>query len=213
VLTLLSRAVPSPARVVTTALALAAALAACSEGANGAGGSPSTTALASASASSAPSASAGCPRFHGATVDRTATGPATSAVLVSAAAAGSDCTDEVTFQFQSASDAPPPGYTVKYVDPNVQPFLDGDPPRPISVTGRAFLLVQLAPASSDDPSQPGDGYRGNVSLDLGAAQHVTMVRKLPDANGTVVWVIGLDGVRPFAVDAADVPTRVTVLIG
>ena len=146
-------------------------------------------------------------------MDRTATGPATAAVLVGATADGSGCTDAVTFQFQAASDAPPPGYTVKYVDPSVAPFLDGDPPRPISVTGSAFLLVQLAPASSDDPSQPGHGYRGNLLLDVGGARHVAMVRKLPDANGAVVWVIGLDGVRPFAVDAADVPTRVTVLIG
>jgi len=200
-------------RVVASALALATALAACHEGANGAAGSASTTALASASASSAPSAAGGCPRFHGATVERTATGPAASAVLAGATAGESDCTAQVTFEFQAASDTRPPGYTVKYVDPNVQPFLDGDPPRPISVTGRAFLLVQLAPASSEDPSQPGHGYRGNLSLDLSGASHVTMVRKLPDANGAVVWVIGLDGVRPFAVDAAEAPTRATVLIG
>ena len=39
------------------------------------------------------------------------------------------------------------------------------------------------------------------------------MRKLPDAKNTVRWVIGLDGVRPFLVDRAADPPRVTVLIG
>jgi hypothetical protein len=56
-------------------------------------------------------------------------------------------------------------------------------------------------------------YTGNLALDYGAHQHLQIVRELPDAQNTVVWVIGLDSLRPFRVDRAEDPKRVTVLIG
>ena len=43
--------------------------------------------------------------------------------------------------------------------------------------------------------------------------HLVLVRKLDDALGTVRWVIALDGKRPFLVDSAADPTRISVYIG
>jgi hypothetical protein len=109
---------------------------------------------------------------------------------------------------------------VGYQDPAKDPFLDGDPPAPISLPGDAFLVVKIAPALSIDPFAEGQPatYTGNLALDYGDHHHLQIVRQLPDAQNTVVWVIGLDSVRPFRVDRSQDPTvrgvvRVSVLIG
>jgi hypothetical protein len=140
-------------------------------------------------------------------------GPTKPASLIDAEAGANGCLDQVTFTFNG--DGLPPGYTVGYQDPGKDPFLDGDPPAPISLPGNAFLAVRIEPARSIDPFSPDQGpsYTGNLSLDYGAHQHLQIVRELPDDNNTVVWVIGLDSVRPFRVDRAEDPKRVTVLIG
>ena len=73
----------------------------------------------------------------------------------------------------------------------------------------------MSPALSVDPFVEGapSTYDGNLSLEYGDHSHLQIVRKLPDAQNTVVWVIGLDSVRPFRVDRAADPPRVTVYIG
>jgi hypothetical protein len=142
-------------------------------------------------------------------------GAAPPAVLVDAEAGAVGCLDQVTFTFRSLGDGTPPGYVVQYQDPAQDPFLDGDPPGPISLPGNAFLVVKMAPALSVDPFVEGmpSTYDGNLSLEYGEHRHLQIVRKLPDADNTVVWVIGLDSVRPFRVDRAEDPARVTVYIG
>jgi hypothetical protein len=40
-----------------------------------------------------------------------------------------------------------------------------------------------------------------------------LVRKFVDVPGAVRWVIALDAERPFLVDSAVDPTRITVYIG
>jgi hypothetical protein len=136
-------------------------------------------------------------------------------VLIAADAGAVGCLDQVTFTFRSLGDGTPPGYTVQYQNPDEQPFLDGDPPAPIALPGAAFLVVTIAPALSVDPFVEGapSTYAGNLSLEYGDHSHLQIVRKLPDGQNTVVWVIGLDSVRPFRVDRAENPTRVTVDIG
>ena len=87
--------------------------------------------------------------------------------------------------------------------------------------GTAHLLVSVAPAASTDlsvPDGPQQTYTGNLSLDYGDHHHLVIVRELPDGKDaagqdTVNWVIGLDSLRPFRVDRADNPPRVTILIG
>ena len=136
-------------------------------------------------------------------------------LLIDATAGVDACLDQVTFTFRSLGNGTPPGYVVQYVDPARQPFTDGTPPVPISLPGTAFLLVKIKPASSTDPLLPGNPqtYTGNLSLDYGAHHHLQIVRELPDADGAVMWAIGLDAKEPFLVDRAESPTRVTVYIG
>ena len=74
--------------------------------------------------------------------------------------------------------------------------------------GDAFLVVKITPAlelstrSSEDKART---YTGNLSFEYGEHHHLQIVRKLPDTADTVVWVIGLDSVRPFRVDRAEDP--------
>jgi len=157
-----------------------------------------------------------CPGFSGSTSMLKSRGPSAPAVLVDATAGVQRCLDAVTLTFRSLGNGtPPPRYTVRYQDPAREPFLDGDPPSPISLPGAAFLVVRVRPTSSVDPfaADAPPTYTGNLSLDYGDHHHLQIVRELPDAKGAVVWAIGLDGVRPFRVDRAQNPPRVTVLIG
>jgi hypothetical protein len=139
-------------------------------------------------------------------------------LLVEATAGEQGCLDVVTLTFRATGDGTPPGYRVYYRDPAKEPFLDGDPPSPIEVPGTAFLAVTVQPAASVDASLPDSPptYTGNLSLEYGDHHHLEIVRELPDGAGTVNWVIGLDGVRPFRVDRARGPdgtATVAVLIG
>jgi hypothetical protein len=142
-------------------------------------------------------------------------GPTAPAALIGAQAGAVGCLDQVTLTFRSLGDGTAPGYVVQYRDPAQDPFLDGDPPVAISLPGAAFLVVTVSPASSVDPFVEGtpSTYDGNLSLEYGQHSHLQIVRKLPDGPNTVVWVIGLDSVRPFRVDRAEDPPRVIVSIG
>ena len=73
--------------------------------------------------------------------------------------------------------------------------------------GNAFLVVEIRPALSFDPFSEDQArtYTGNLSLAYGEHHHLQIVRELPDTQDSVVWVIGLDSVRPFRVDRADGP--------
>ena len=156
-----------------------------------------------------------CPGFYGSTTVLQSVGPTAPASLIDATAGEQSCLDAVTFTFQSLGNGTPPGYTVGYRDPAKDPFLDGDPPSPIEVPGNAFLAVRIEPALSINPFAPDAPltYTGNLSLDYGDHHHLQIVRELPDGKNNIEWVIGLDSVRPFRVDRAENPTRVTVLIG
>ena len=50
--------------------------------------------------------------------------------------------------------------------------------------------MKIAPALSIDPSVEGQPatYTGNLALEYGDHHHLQIVRKLPDAQDTVVWV-------------------------
>jgi hypothetical protein len=153
---------------------------------------------------------------------RELSGPAASSYFVDALAGKNGCVDQVIFKFEPAGDGRPPGYQVAYHDASKEPFLDGDPPTAISVEGSAWLLVKLGPAASviapaDPEADPVPKYLGPLSLHYDSYIHLQQVRKLPDVvlpDGTtqVVWAIGLDGQRPFAVDAVSDPPRVVVYI-
>ncbi|HEX9506706.1 MAG TPA: hypothetical protein VGA62_11965 [Acidimicrobiia bacterium] len=164
-----------------------------------------------------PPAPVGCPQFRGVTTKLASVGRTSSGFLVDATAGAVGCVDQVTFTFDSGS-APgtePPGYVVEYHDPAQDPFVDGNPPVRIDLPGNAFLLVTIKPALSIDPLVEGapQTYTGNLALAYGDHHYLQIVRKLPDGDNTVRWVIGLDGTRPFRVDRAEDPPRITVYIG
>src|SRR4051794_18167507 len=163
-----------------------------------------------------------CATFAGSITALQSVGATAPASLTDAEAGADGRLDRVTFTLRSVGvgNAPPPGYVVGYQNPAQAPSLDGDPPEPISLPGEAFLVVRIAPAVSIDPFAEGQPatYTGNLSLDYGDHHHLQIVRRLPDAPDTVVWVIGLDSLRPFRVDRSEDPrapgmVRVSVLIG
>jgi hypothetical protein len=103
---------------------------------------------------------------------------------------------------------------VAYRDLDAEPLLDDDG-NPITIPAAAVLVVTIAPAASSDPrveDRP-PTYLGNLRLSYGETHHLEAVQKLPDVPGAVQWAIGLDGPRPFLVDSATGPTRVSVYIG
>jgi hypothetical protein len=196
------------------------ALAACQGGGSDDAAS-STTTVAPTTAAPAPAAAPGtCPEFRGSSSALQSVGPVAPALLTDATAGADGCLDRVTFTLQTLGDGTPPGYLVAYQDPAREPFLDGDPLEPIALPGAAFLVVKITPALSVNPFAEGQPatYTGNLALEYGDHHHLQIVRKLPDAQNTVVWVIGLDSVRPFRVDrsedaGAPGAVRVSVLIG
>jgi hypothetical protein len=197
-------------RLVALALGVACIAAACSSGAD----DPSSSSPTSTTAAPIAPVDPGCAPFHGTTAPLSSTGARPPALLVDASAEMVGCLDRVTFEFESLGDGTPPGYRVGYRDVAVEPLLDADG-NEISLPGNAFLLVELAPAASVDPraeDQP-QTYLGNLRLSYGDNHHLQIVQKLPDVFGTVQWVIGLDGERPFLVDSAAGPARVSVYIG
>jgi hypothetical protein len=190
-------------------------LAACQGGGSGSESAATSTTAPVTTAPPGATVPGTCAGFRGATTVLQSVGPTAPAALIGADAGAAGCLDQVTFTFRSFGDGTPPGYTVQYQDPAKTPFLDGDPPVAISLPGAAFLVVKIAPAASVDPFVDGapSTYDGNLSLEYGDHHHLQIVRKLPDAQNTVVWVIGLDSPRPFRVDRAANPPRVTVYIG
>lgn len=217
----------SRVRVFAAAVALlgvsTVGLAACSGGGDDEASSSSTTTVPTTAAplTTVAGGSDTCPGFHGSTTSITSSGPNAPAFLIDATAGAQGCLDVVTFTFQTRGDGTPPGYTVEYQDQSKTPFQDGDPLTAIDVPGTVTLAVHIAPAASADlgvPDNPVQTYTGNLSLDYGDHHHLVIVRELPDGKDpagqdTVNWVIGLDSLRPFRVDRADNPPRVTILIG
>ena len=160
-------------------------------------------------------------RFAGSTAPRTSAGPTATGLLIDATAGGVGCLDRVEFTFRSLGDGTiegqglAPGYTVEYKDDGH--FMDGD--TAISIDGDAWLLVTMKPASSYEINPDPDGQEGpdvpRQSPSCGGRRynHLQVVRRLEDVQDTVQWVISLDEKRPFVVDAARDPTRITIWIG
>lgn len=190
------------------------------DGAN-ASGSGSNNASASERAAAGP----GC-EFIVAGTERRFTQPLESIeYLQDAVAEPSTCYDRITFVFDPG-DGPdlPPGYSVEYRE---APFgLEGIPTSTAGFKDAdAVLYVEITPASTTDTRRPGRSvqtYQGNLRLRLADMGHTVIVEwidKLPDdttpddiTDDKVIWLIGLDEKRPFTVDAANQPPRVSVLV-
>jgi hypothetical protein len=143
--------------------------------------------------------------------------------LTDAVAEPTVCYDKITFVFD-VGDGPdlPPGYVVEYRKP---PFVEG-----INTTtegfkeAKAYLYIELQPTATVDRRFAGSGrttYRGNQRLALEGMKHTVIVEWLknyedatPDdpTDDKVIWVVGLDRKRPFTVDSANQPARVSVIV-
>ena len=186
----------------------------------GCGGGSDDAASTSTTVAPAPSGGAPvdqCATFRGAEAPRASTGPTAPGLLTNATAGAVGCLDQVEFTFASKGDGTPqgaglaPGYDVQYVE---GPFSDGG--TPISIQGNAFLQVTMKPAATydtTDPAHPTKTYSGPLLLRWSQEHHLQVVREMPDAGDSVVWIISLDSQRPFVVDAARDPTRITIWIG
>ena len=197
-----------PVRPLLVVCALVLVLGACDGGGSPSASSTTTT----TTVAPQPVAAGPCQKFHGTMLRAASAGERPVGLLTDASAGAAGCLDVVTFTFQSLGSGTPPGYVVEYKDP---PFSDGDPPREVTVDGSAFLTVAIFPASSVDITKEDTPrtYFGNLFLQYGDHHHLVVVRKFDDVLGTVQWVIGLDEKRPFLVDSAANPTRISVYIG
>jgi hypothetical protein len=160
-------------------------------------GATSTTATPSTGACSLPGADTG---------SKTTTS-ATEVALLTAVRTGSQpCADRVVFDFRGSA---PPGYVVEYQS---GPFSFGESGEPLTIAGSAFLVVRLEPASGVDLMDPAatPTYDGPSSVTPTGLVHVTEIRRLSDFEAQMIWVIGLDTVRPFTVDTLTAPSRVYV---
>jgi hypothetical protein len=193
-------------RLVLLACVFALALGACDRG------SSQTSSAATSTTTVAPAPAGPCPTFHGTTARAESVGSRPLGLLTDATAGAAGCLDQVTFTFRSVGSVTPPGYVVEYQTP---PFSNGDPPRAVTLDGSAFLSVTIAPAASVDVTQEDQPrtYFGNLLLQYGEHHHLVLVEKFDDSLGAVRWVIALDAKRPFVVDSATDPTRITVYIG
>jgi len=145
--------------------------------------------------------------------DRTTRPPEHLLWLTDAYAVAEPCWDKLVFTFESSGADMPPGYDIGY---EKGPFTEGDAGQfPVETLGTAFLYVTFSPAASvkEGPGgRPLQTYPGNLRLTLRDMHHTEIVRKIIDGDGTVMWLIGLDVKRPFTVDAANSPPRVSVYI-
>ena len=145
--------------------------------------------------------------------------------LQSAVAEPATCYDRITFVFDPG-DGPdlPPGYSVEYRE---APFgLEGIPTSTDGLKSvDAVLYVEITPATAEGvrlATRSVEGYKGNLRLqlkDMGNTEIVEWIDQLPPdmtpediTDNKVVWLIGLSSKRPFTVDAANQPPRISVLV-
>lgn len=197
-------------RLVACALLVACCVAGCSAGGGEGEAAPTTTTV-------APGAPVDltCTAFHGTEGPLQSYGERPEALLTDADVAQVGCLDRVTFEFLSLGDGTPPGYTVTYRDLSTDP-LKNEAGGTIELPTTHALIVEMKPAHSSDvrvPEDPPASYKGPTRLSYGATHHIDVVQQLHDTADSIVWVIGLDSVRPFVVDSAMNPTRISIYIG
>lgn len=186
------------------ALAVVLGLPGCNTGGSGGGRAaerPSTTTApaTTTTAVSSTTVSPSCGTVGHDATDRSAPRAGDVAFLTAVEAGQAGCIDTVRFRFQ----APPgqrPGYEVGY---RPGPFQDDPSGRPITVSGTAFLRVAFTGLSGVDLSgaQPRQTYTGPRDLRPGGTLMVKEIRQASDFEGTMTWIVGLDGRHPFVVQA------------
>jgi hypothetical protein len=200
-------------RFVVGAVVAALVVAGCSSGDGGSKDATrdrdrtTTTTAAPAPSSTAVTTTTSCQPV-GDTDTKDSPRPAVAQLLTDVTTATDGCTDTITFTFRPNA-APMPGYQVQYADP---PFTT-TAGQTVTPAGTAFLKIRFIPAWTVDFDQASAPltYTGPRTL-TPTGLHSVRGLALYDASEAVVgWVIGLDGRRPFAVDASS--AKVVLRIG
>jgi len=190
--------------LVALAIVIALAGVACGDGGGGEVRTESTTTSSDVTTSTATTGTGSCTVPGADTSAKTATSAGEVALLTAVRTGSQPCADRVVFDFDAAL---PPGYVVEY---QPGPFTFGESGEPLTVAGRAFLVVRLEPAAGVDLTDVAapPTYTGPASITPSGLAHVAEIRRLSDFEAQMVWVIGLDDIRPFAVDTLTDPSRV-----
>jgi hypothetical protein len=120
------------------------------------------------------------------------------------------CTDTVAFTFDSSAPERP-GYTVEY---QRGPFNQDASGKPLALTGTAFLVVTMQPATGFDFTTNRHTYTGPLHLQVPNGAYVQDVVETGDFEAVTTWVIGLRLEVPFSVQATGAPHHaLRVVIG
>lgn len=180
-------------------------LASCSDDGNEVSTEGATTTTTSSSTTSGE-----CPLADATTDAKSGASTADAVSLLTGVRTGSQpCADRVVFEFR---DGLPPAYSIAF-EPG--PFTRGESGQPLDVQGNTFLVVRFPHASGVDLTDPATPltYTGPESIVPTGLVHVREVRRLEDFEAVLVWVIGVDGTRPFKVGVLEGPQRVYLDIG
>jgi hypothetical protein len=115
--------------------------------------------------------------------------------------------DRIVFQFTNAV----PGYRVEY---RSGPFAEDGSGKPVAVSGSAFLVVRMEPASGYDLNT-GEGrlvYKGSPRIE-GASAGTSIVQELVrtgDFESVLTWVVGLGRTADFRVRTLSSPARLVL---
>jgi len=193
-------------------VAAIAAAAACSGGGDDAG----TDAANRPPPTSSARGGGGC-LDHSSTVRRRTPAADENVFLVDARVSKLDeCADQVVWEFRSDGAQLPPGYTIEYQPGPFADFTSGDEFEP---GGDAYLVVRFPKVSTVEViGAEGDQefettYNGRESIDPSGMNHLEEARIVQGPEGVTQWVVGLDGERPFSVDASTGPPKVVLTIG
>jgi len=153
---------------------------------------PTTTAPATTSSTPPTTTPATCPQGDASIAPRSGAGPGAPAVISNVMVEAGTCEDVIVFTMRTGD-----GWRASYESGSVI----GADGLPLVVSGSSHLVVRFDQPVEDD----GWMYGHSISdaLTPVAPSVVRAVRLVVDSEGNGSIVIGLDGDRPFAIDASD----------
>jgi hypothetical protein len=194
--------------VVTAGLVSVMVLSGCGSSGKRAGNGSSTTSSSTSSTSTSTTTTTAPCSFAGTTDPQENALASVEQLLTNVETATDGCVDTITFTFRPSS-ALAPSYRVEYADP---PFTNT---AGVTVTpaGTVFLKIRFQPAWIADLSQESapPTYTGPRLITPTGLKSVRGVALFDASEGVVGWVVGLDGKRPFSVEATT--AKVVVKVG
>jgi hypothetical protein len=127
--------------------------------------------------------------------------PSGPVLLTNVQRKGDTCVDHVIFTFTSKT-SEPPTYSITYGRP---PFAEDGSGKLVTVEGSAFIVVKVSPGYGYDFEHGKATYTGPKRITPAAANHVQEIVETGDFEGVLTWVIGLDSMRAFTVQATGSP--------